>query len=231
MKTIGLIGGMSWESSLEYYRIINEEVKGKLGGFHSCPSVMVSVDFSEVERLQHEGDWEGLTVLMVEAARQAQAGGADLAVICTNTMHKLFGAVQEQLEIPLLHIADAAGHEAGRLGLKRVGLLGTRFTMEQAFYRERLEQQGFGVLIPEAEDRDTVHRIIYQELVMGRFTEESRERFKEIIGRLGADGAEGIVLGCTEIPLLIQQKDVALPLLDTTTLHARFAVAQALEAQ
>lgn len=228
MKTIGLIGGMSWESSLEYYRIINEEVKSRLGGFHSCPSVMVSVDFSTVERLQHQGDWDGLTELLAGAALQAQRGGAELAVICTNTMHKLFDAVQARLEIPLVHIADAAGQEALRLGLNTVGLLGTRFTMEQGFYRERLEQQGLKVLIPAAEDRETVHRVIYGELVMGRFTEEARQQFREIIGRLQEAGAEGIVLGCTEIPLLVKPGDVPVPLLDTTALHARLAVAMAL---
>jgi aspartate racemase len=229
MKTIGLIGGMSWESSLEYYRIVNESVKKKLGGLHSAKCVMYSVDFDEIETLQREGRWEQATQAMIAAARHVQAGGADFVVICTNTMHKMAEDVERAIGIPLLHIADATADAVKAGGLCRVGLLGTKFTMEGEFYRGRLvERHGLEVLIPEAEDRETVHRVIYGELVLGEIKTESQELYKAIIERLTAAGAQGIILGCTEIGLLIKEKDCRVPLFDTTAIHATAAVEFAL---
>jgi aspartate racemase len=230
MKTIGLIGGMSWESSLEYYRLINEGVHTRLGGVSSAKSVMVSVDFAEIEALQRIEDWNEQARLMIQAALQVQAAGADFLVICTNTLHKLADIVQSNIKIPLLHIADAAGQRAVELGMKRVGLLGTRFTMEQDFYRARL-MQGFGleVLIPDAAERETVHRVIYDELVVGIIREESRAAYRQIIAGLAQRGAQGIILGCTEIGLLVQSEDSPVPLLDTTVIHAEAAVDLALQ--
>jgi aspartate racemase len=230
MKTIGLIGGMSWESSLEYYRLINEGVHTRLGGVSSAKSVMVSVDFAEIEALQRIEDWNEQARLMIQAALQVQAAGADFLVICTNTLHKLADIVQSNIKIPLLHIADAAGQRAVELGMKRVGLLGTRFTMEQDFYRARL-MQGFGleVLIPDAAERETVHRVIYDELVVGIIREESRDAYRQIIAGLAQRGAQGIILGCTEIGLLVQSEDSPVPLLDTTVIHAEAAVDLALQ--
>jgi aspartate racemase len=230
MKTIGLIGGMSWESSLEYYRIINETTKRTLGGFHSAQCIMYSVDFDEIERLQHEGRWDDLTKIMVHAARSLERGGADLIVICTNTMHRMADEVQASVGIPLLHIVDAAARDIKRHELRCVGLLGTKFTMEQDFYKGRLSSKfGLKVLIPEAAERETIHRVIYNELVMGTIKSASREEFIRIIDNLVARGAEGIVLGCTEIPLLVKQGDVRVPIFDTTMIHATRAVALALE--
>lgn len=229
MKTIGLIGGMSWESSLEYYRLINQGVKEKLGGFHSAKSVMVSVDFAEIEVLQSEGRWQEATAMMIAAARQVQNGGADFLLICTNTMHKMAPEVQAAVSIPLLHIADAAAEAVKAQRLQKVGLLGTRFTMEQDFYRGRLaDQHGLAVLIPPEADRAIVHHVIYQELCLGRLKDDSREEYKRIIRQLVAAGAEGIVLGCTEIPLLVKPKDSPVPLFDTTLIHAQTAVEWAL---
>lgn len=229
MKTIGLIGGMSWESSLEYYRLINQGVKEKLGGFHSAKSVMVSVDFAEIEVLQSEGRWQEATAMMIAAARQVQNGGADFLLICTNTMHKMAPEVQAAVSIPLLHIADAAAEAVKAQRLQKVGLLGTRFTMEQDFYRGRLaDQHGLTVLIPPEADRAIVHHVIYQELCLGRLKDDSREEYKRIIRQLVAAGAEGIVLGCTEIPLLVKPKDSPVPLFDTTLIHAQTAVEWAL---
>lgn len=231
MKTIGLIGGMSWESTLEYYRIINETVKEKLGGFHSGKIVMDSVDFAEIEALQHRGEWDRTAVMLTEAARHVEAAGADLALICTNTMHKVFDAVQAGVRIPLLHIVDVTGREIRARGLARVGLLGTRFTMEQEFYKGKLASDyGLEVLIPGEEDRRTIHAILYNELCLGQIKDASKEAFKGIIGRLETGGAQGVVLGCTEIPLVVKQADYALPLFDTTELHAKAAVAAALRA-
>ncbi len=230
MKTIGLIGGMSWESSIEYYRMTNEMVKTRLGGLHSCKSLMVSVDFAEIEQLQHRGDWDGLARLMIAAAQSLERGGADFVVICTNTMHKLADRIQAQIGIPLLHIADATAREIRQAGVTKVGLLGTRFTMEEDFYRKRLEEQhGIAVIVPEPAERETIHRIIYTELVVGQIQSNSRNAFQAIISRLVAAGAAGIVLGCTEIPLLVKPGDVAVRLFDTTAIHARAAVDLALE--
>jgi len=229
MKTIGLIGGMSWESSIEYYRIINEEVKNRLGRLHSAESLMYSVDFAPVEELQREGKWEELTGIMIQAARRLEKGGAELLVICTNTMHKMADEVQASIAIPLLHVVDAAAESVKKRGLQTVGLLGTRFTMEEDFYRGRLEKKhGFRVHVPDAADRDRVHRVIYDELVAGELRQESRIAFQRIIDRLISRGAQGVVLGCTEIPLLIREGDCPVPVFDTTRLHALAAVDLAL---
>lgn len=229
MKTIGLIGGMSWESSIEYYRIINEGVRDRLGGLHSAKSLMYSVDFAEVEALQHQGCWDDAAQLMIDAARHLEKGGADFVVICTNTMHKLADAVQAQTTIPLLHIADATAEAIRARGLRRVGLLGTRFTMEEDFYRGRLaDRYGLSVLIPDAADRAIVHRVIYEELVVGEIRPASRVEFRRIIQTLVQQGAEGIILGCTEVGLLVKEEDSPVPLFDTTRLHALAAVDSAL---
>jgi aspartate racemase len=229
MKTIGLIGGMSWESSIEYYRLINEGVQARLGGLHSAKSVMVSVDFAEVETLQHQGRWEEATQIMIRAAQDVARGGADCVVICTNTMHKMAEAVQAQIEIPLLHIADATAERIRAQGLQRVGLLGTRFTMEEDFYKGRLEQRfGLQVSIPGAQDRQVIHRVIYDELVLGKIEPHSKEQYLGIIDKLVQQGAQGIILGCTEIGLLVKQSDCRVPLFDTTVIHASAAVEWAL---
>jgi aspartate racemase len=228
MKTIGLIGGMSWESSIEYYRIINEEVRRRLGGAHSARSVMVSVDFQEIEEMQHRGDWEAATGAMVRAAWSVEAGGADFLLICTNTMHRMADEVQEAVEIPLLHIADATADAVREAGVSRVALLGTRFTMEQDFYRGRLEGHGLDVLVPGEADREELHRVIYDELVRGEIRSESRDRLLSMIEALVASGAEGVIAGCTEIELLVTPGDVSVPYFPTTRLHALAAVELAL---
>ncbi|MDT8902531.1 aspartate/glutamate racemase family protein [Anaeroselena agilis] len=229
MKTIGLIGGLSWESSLLYYRIVNEEIKERLGGLHSCKCLMYSVDFAAVAALQHQGEWDKLGALMADAAERLERGGAELLVICANTMHKLADDITRRVDVPLLHIADATAEEIKARGLGKIGLLGTRFTMEGDFYRTRLrEKHGIDVIIPDAADREIIHDVIYRELVLGVVNPDSRQRFREIIGRLAAAGAQGVILGCTEIPLLIDQDDSDLPLFDTTRIHARRAVELAL---
>lgn len=230
MKTIGLIGGMSWESSAEYYRIINELVKRQLGELHSCKSIMYSVDFGEIEKLQHEGNWEALTQLMIESALSLQSAGADFIVICTNTMHKMAEEVQSKLKIPLLHIADATGECIIEKKYKKVGLLGTKFTMEQDFYKGRINEKfGIEVIVPSEEDQVTVHEVIYNELVTGKIRNESRNKFKRIIEKMASQGAEGVILGCTEISLLIGEKDSVIDIFDTTFIHATAAVNLALE--
>lgn len=229
MKTIGLIGGMSWESSAEYYRIINQEAARRLGGTHSARSLMLSVDFGEIEAAQHRGDWGALEVEMVAASRALERGGADMLVLCTNTMHRFAGAMEDAVGIPLLHIADPTAEAIRADGFGRVGLLGTAFTMEQDFYKGRLaERHGLEVLVPEAEDRALVHRIIYDELVLGVVRDASRAAYAEVIARLVARGAQAVILGCTEIMLLVRPEDSAAPLYDTTTLHAIAAVERAL---
>jgi aspartate racemase len=229
MKTIGMIGGMSWESSIEYYRIINETVKEKLGGLHSAKCLMYSVDFAEIETLQSEGRWGEATQAMIEAARHVEAGGADFVVICTNTMHKMADEVETAIGIPLLHIADATADAIKAKGLHKIGLLGTKFTMEEDFYRGRLvEKHGLDVLIPEVEDRKIVHRVIYDELVLGEIKSESRDAYKGIIEKLIAEDAQGIILGCTEIGLLVKNGDSRVPLFDTAYIHAVSAVEYAL---
>jgi aspartate racemase len=231
MRTIGLIGGMSWESSAQYYRLINEAVRERLGAPHSAVSLMYSVDFGEIERLQHDGAWDELGERMADAARRLERAGAALLVLCTNTMHRLADCIEAAVAIPLLHIADPTGEAVKAAGLTRIGLLGTAFTMEGNFYRGRLEaRHGLEVLVPEDADRRTAHRIIYDELVAGVVREESRALYRQIIGRLEAAGAQGVILGCTEIMLLVGPGDAAVPLFDTTTLHARAAVELALTA-
>jgi aspartate racemase len=229
MKTIGMIGGMSWESSSEYYRIINETIKAKLGGLHSAKSVMYSVDFSEIEALQHQGNWDKATQLMIEAARHVEAGGADFVIICTNTMHKMADDVQKNIGIPLLHIADATAEVIKARGFRKIGLLGTKFTMEEDFYRGRLvEKHGLDVIIPQVDDRVIVHRVIYEELVLGHINPASRTEYQHIIERLIEAGAQGIILGCTEIGMLVKDEDSRAPLFDTTRIHAVKAVEYAL---
>ena len=229
MKTIGLIGGMSWESSLEYYRIINETIKEKLGGFHSAKSIMYSLDFEEVEKLQHQGKWDEATRLMIDAALRIEKAGADFIVICTNTMHKMAEEVQKSINTPLLHIVDATAEKIKARGVRKVGLLGTRFTMEEDFYKGRLlKKHGIEVIIPEEEGRRIIHDILYKELCLGEIKKLSRDKFKEIIESLVIEGAKGIILGCTEIPLLIDQENFEIPLFDTTTIHAKKAVEYAL---
>ncbi|OWT64062.1 aspartate/glutamate racemase family protein [Candidimonas nitroreducens] len=229
-KIIGLIGGMSWESSLEYYRIINQRVRERLGGVSSARCLMWSFDFAEIEALQHAGDWDGATREMIEAARSLERGGASFLVICTNTMHKMADEVQRAVGIPLLHIADPTARRIKEAGLRRVGLLGTAFTMEQDFYKGRLQREhGLQVLTPDAQGRQTVHRIIYEELVQGRVRPESREAYRHVMRALAAQGAEAIILGCTEIMLLVGQQDSPVPVFDTTTLHAVAAADLALD--
>lgn len=229
MKIIGLIGGMSWESSAEYYRLINEEVRNRLGGTHSAKSLMWSMDFAEIETLQHEGNWQALSEKMCQAAVSLERGGADFIVICTNTMHKLAEQVQACLNIPLLHIADATAKEITSKNIKKVGLLGTEFTMKQDFYKGRLADKfGLEVFIPNDEDCQIVHRIIYQELVAGVIRDESRQQYRQIIQKLVDAGAEAIILGCTEIMLLVSPADSAVPVFDTTEIHAQAAVNMAL---
>jgi aspartate racemase len=228
-KVIGLIGGMSWESSAEYYRLINETVRARLGGYRSARCLMWSFDFGEIEALQHAGRWDEAAAELVAAARRLERGGADFVVICTNTMHRMADEVQAAIGLPLLHIADPTAARIRAAGLHRVGLLGTAFTMEQDFYKGRLaERHGLDVLVPDADDRAEVHRVIYEELVQGRALPASREAYRAIIARLVARGAQAVILGCTEIMLLVRPEDSPVPLFDTTALHAEAAVEFAL---
>ncbi len=232
MKVIGLIGGMSWESTQLYYRIVNEEVRRRLGGLHSARCLLYSVDFAEIEALQHAGRWQRASEIMIDAAARLRAGGAECVVICTNTMHRMADEVAAAVPLPLLHIADATASSVRAAGIARVGLLATAFTMEQDFYRGRLERRhGLQVLVPEAGERETVHRVIYEELCRGEVRDESRDAYRAIIRRLEERGAEGIVLGCTEITLLVGAADCRVPVFDTTALHATAAVDFALGAQ
>jgi aspartate racemase len=229
MKAIGLIGGMSWESTAEYYRLINESVRERLGGLHSAKCVLYSVDFAEVEELQRRGQWSQAAQLLVGAAQSVEKAGADFVLICTNTMHKLADTVQAGIGIPLLHIADATAEKVKQAGLQRVGLLGTRFTMEEDFYQGRLANQfGLEVMIPDTKDRELVHRIIYEELCVGTIRPEPRGQVADIMSRLVEMGAQGIILGCTELGLLLGPEDCRVPLFDTTRVHALAAVEQAL---
>jgi aspartate racemase len=232
LKTIGLLGGMSWESSAEYYQIINETIAKRLGGNHSARCLMYSFDFAEIEELQKAGDWKQATVSMIEAARSLEKGGAEFLVICTNTMHKMADEVQQSIQIPLLHIVDAVADQVMQQKHRRIGLLGTMFTMEEAFYKERLSNRyKLEVLIPEKGDRQIVHRIIHDELVSGKILSSSRDEYKRIIASLVVKGAEAIILGCTEIGLLIKNNDSAVPLFDTTKIHALAAVEYALQTE
>jgi aspartate racemase len=229
LKVIGLIGGMSWESTVPYYRQVNETIRERLGGLHSARIVLYSVDFHEIERLQHCGDWEAAGKVLGDAARALESAGADFLVLCTNTMHKVASAIESAVRIPLFHIADPTADEIKQAGFSTVGLLGTRFTMEQDFYTDRLrERHGLKVLIPKQEDREIVHRVIYEELCLGKILPESRFEYRRIISDLVDQGAEAVILGCTEIPLLVGQQDSDVPLFDTTSIHARRAAEWAL---
>ncbi|MBN1265281.1 MAG: aspartate/glutamate racemase family protein [Anaerolineales bacterium] len=228
MKTIGLIGGMSWESSSVYYRIINEEIRERLGGFHSAKCVMVSVDFAEIEAYQRAGDWDQAAEAMIAAARQVEAAGADMLLICTNTMHKLAPEVKQAVKLPLLHIADATASAVKEAGIRKVGLLGTRFTMEEPFYTSRLQENGLEVLVPEEADRKEVDRIIFEELVQGEIRLPSKAKYIDVMSGLVQAGAGGIILGCTEIGLLVSSGDCDVPVFDTTLVHAHAGVDAAL---
>lgn len=225
MKIIGLIGGMSWESSAEYYRTLNELIKEELGDTHSCKLIMYSVDFDEIEKLQHRGEWEKLTGIMIDVAENLVKAGAELLIICTNTMHKMAEDIEEKISIPLVHIADAVGEQLKLLSMTKVALLGTKFTMEQDFYKERISKNfNVEVIIPEIADRHVIHNIIYDELIKGIIADNSRNKYKEIIERLASEGAEGVILGCTEIPLLIKQEDSSIQIFDSMTIHAHKAI-------
>jgi aspartate racemase len=229
LRTIGLIGGMSWESTLPYYRQINETIRQRLGGLHSARLVLYSVDFHDIERLQHDGDWQAAGALLANCARALESAGAEFLVLCTNTMHRVAPAIEAAVRIPLLHIADATAAEIKQAGFSTVGLLGTRFTMEQDFYQGRLrERHALKVLVPEPEDREIVHRIIYDELCRGTIVAESRSEYTRIMADLVAQGAQAIILGCTEISLLVGPQDSTVPLFDTTSIHARHAAQWAL---
>ncbi len=223
MKTLGLLGGMSFESTIPYYRLINQRVQQQLGGLHSARLLMYSVDFHDIEQLQRRGDWQQAGQLLADAASALQRAGADGLVLCTNTMHKVAAAIEQATPLPLLHIADATAQQIRSQGLQRIGLLGTRFTMEQDFYKARLAAQGIEVLIPDPSGRDLVHQVIYEELCLGQINAGSRLAYQRIIAGLVRSGAEGVILGCTEIGLLVQPEDATVPLFDTTAIHARAA--------
>jgi aspartate racemase len=229
MKTIGLIGGMSWESSVEYYRIVNEEIKNRLGGLHSAKCLLYSVDFEEVERFQAEGKWEEAGKLLGNVAYSLEKGGADFIVICTNTMHKVIDYVEEKINIPILHIADATANQIKKSNLHTVGLLGTKYTMEQEFYKARINSNGIKVLVPNYTEREMINKVIYEELCLGNIEQSSRDYYKKVIKNMVDNGAEGIILGCTEIGLLVKQEDSDVPLFDTTEIHAIESVNKALE--
>ena len=228
MKTIGLIGGMSWESTVEYYRLINEGIKARMGGFHSAKCLLYSVNFEEIELFMRTSQWDKISAELIKAAKTLENAGADFLLLCTNTMHKLYEQIQQELKIDLLHIADAAAEKVLQANIKKVGLLGTRQTMEQDFYRLRFEQKGIQVLIPEEKERGIVHRVIFEELCLGKINPDSKDEYIKIIEELTAKGAEGIILGCTEIPLLIKQENSRVPLFDTTCIHAMKAVDRAI---
>ena len=229
MKTIGLIGGMSWESTIPYYRILNEQVKEKLGGLHSARVILYSVEFSEIEACQSAGKWDRSARILGDAAQKLEMAGADLILICTNTMHKVADRIQAGVRVPVIHIADATADALDRAGIRKVGLLGTRYTMTEEFYRARLDARGFQVLIPDGEDIETVNRVIFGELCLGVIRQESREKLKDILAKLKKRGAEAAILGCTELGLLVRQEDSELPLFDTTRIHAERAAEIALE--
>ncbi len=230
MKTIGIIGGMSWQSTAEYYRLLNEFTKQELGGFHSCKCIINSLDFAQIESLQHKGEWNRLTEIMINTAISLEKAGAELLIISTNTMHKMAGDIERTINIPLLHIADATARAIKEQKISKVALLGTKFTMEQDFYKQRITNKfGIDLIIPDEKARNIVHDVIYKELVMGIINMESQEKFKSIIKELGNRGAEGVILGCTEIPLLIKQDNSELILFDTTKIHSKYAIQIALE--
>lgn len=228
METIGMIGGMSWESSAEYYRLMNEEVKRQLGGLHSAKCILYSVDFQEIEHYQARGDWDQAGQVLGEAAQSLEKARADFIIICTNTMHKVINIIQEKISIPILHIADATAHQITEAGLQKIALLGTKYTMEQDFYKARIAGFGIDVLVPQTEERTEINRIIYEELCLGQIETTSKEYYLQVIEDLVNSGAQGIILGCTEIGLLIKQEDVNVPVFDTTVIHARAAVNKAI---
>lgn len=229
MKTIGLIGGMSWESTVTYYQLVNETVKRELGGLHSAKVLLYSVDFEEIERYQASGEWDKSAEVLTDAAQRLEKAGADFIVVCTNTMHKVVPEIKKHISIPVLHIAEATADELKKRGIRKVGLLGTKYTMTQDFYKQKLISAGIEVVIPEGKDIDTVNDVIYNELCLGLIRDESREKYKEIIVKLKQRGAQGVVLGCTEIGLLIKQEDSVLPTFDTTQLHGEKAALFALQ--
>ena len=229
MKTVGMLGGMSWESTASYYKALNEGVKSRLGGLHSAKICLYSVDFDEIEKLRHQGKWSETALILAEAAKSVERGGADFLMICTNTMHKVVPEIESQISIPILHIADATAESLVQDGVTKVGLLGTRFTMEQDFYKGRISEKfGIDVVVPTADEQTVVHDIIYQELCLGEIKTESRDRYLKIIANLHAQGAEAVILGCTEIALLVKQSDTTVPLYDTTEIHAAHGVEWAL---
>ncbi|CAH0532000.1 L-aspartate/glutamate-specific racemase [Allocatenococcus thiocycli] len=229
MKTVGMLGGMSWESTASYYKALNEGVKLRLGGLHSAKICLYSVDFDEIEKLQHQGKWSETALILAEAAKSVECGGADFLMICTNTMHKVVPEIESQISIPILHIADATAESLVQDGVTKVGLLGTRFTMEQDFYKGRISEKfGIDVVVPTADEQTVVHDIIYQELCLGEIKTESRDRYLKIIANLHAQGAQAVILGCTEIALLVKQSDTTVPLYDTTEIHAAHGVEWAL---
>ena len=230
MKTIGLIGGLSWESSKEYYRIINETVNERLGGLHSAKCILYSLDFAESREIQQTKGWDEMTKILIDTAQRLEAAGADIVLICTNTMHKFMPEIQREIHVPILHIADATAEKVLEKGLKKVGLLGTKMTMEEDFYKGRIgEKFGINVLVPDKDERDFIETVIIDELCVGKMNASSKKRFKQIIGKLVENGVEGIILGCTEIPLLIKQGDVNVPIFDTAEIHAKAAVEYALK--
>ena len=229
MKTIGLIGGMSWESTIPYYSIINEYVKDTLGGFHSARIVLYSVDFAEIERCQSKGDWDKSAEILAEAASRLEKAGADIILICTNTMHKVYPKVRAALNVPMLHIAEATGEELAKRGIRKVALLGTRYTMQEDFYKFKLIEMGFEVIIPKDNDITLVNNVIFNELCLGQIKDDSRNEFSRIINELKNDGAEAVILGCTEIGLLVKQEDSVLPVFDMTVIHAEKAAEWALK--
>lgn len=230
MKTIGLIGGLSWESSKEYYRIINETMNERLGGLHSAKCILYSLDFAESREIQQTKGWDELTKILIDAAKRLEAAGADIVLVCTNTMHKLVPEIQREINVPILHIADATAEKVRGKGLKKVGLLGTKMTMEEDFYKGRIREKfGIDVLVPDKDDRDFIETVIFDELCVGKMNASSKKRFKQIIGKLVENGAEGIILGCTEIPLLIKQEDGNVPIFDSAEIHAKAAVEFALK--
>lgn len=229
LKTIGLIGGMSWESSTEYYRLINEEIKNKLGGLHSAQCILYSVDFDKIERYQTNGDWESAGHTLGDVAISLEKAGADFIVICTNTMHKVIHYIEEKINIPILHIADATANEIKKTNINSVGLLGTKYTMVQDFYKSRIEANDIKVLVPDNEDIELINKVIYEELCLGKINPTSKEYFKKVIKNLVDEGAEGIILGCTEIGLLINQEDSEVQIFDTTVIHAIESVNKAIE--
>lgn len=229
MKTIGLIGGMSWESTVTYYEIINRTIKEELGGLHSGKLVLFSVDFQEIEECQAKGEWNKSAEILTKAAQSLEKAGADFIVICTNTMHKIAPDIQKNINIPILHIAEATADELDRKDIKKVALLGTKYTMEQDFYKNKLIDRGIEVVIPDDEDRAEVNRVIYEELCLGKILPSSKKRFLEVMNKLVGKGAQGVILGCTEIGLLVQQKDTSISLFDTAAIHAKRAALKSIK--